>query len=121
MIAGIGTDIVAVGRITKLRPAAIARLLTPRETEYCRRFKNRQERTAGRFAAKEAILKALGTGLSSGITWHHIEILPDISGAPQATLTGAALERMSRLGATHCHVSISHQKKYAVAFAVIST
>ena len=119
MIVGIGTDIVEVGRIQKLRPAAVARLLTPQEAEYCSRFKNHQERTAGRFAAKEAILKALGTGLSSGIAWQQIEILPDASGAPQATLTGAALQRMSRLGATRCHVSISHQKKYAVAVALM--
>lgn len=119
MIKGIGTDIVLIARIRKLRPAAVTRLLTLKEREYCKRYANPHERIAGRFAAKEAILKAMGTGLSSGIAWHQIEVLPDSSGAPHATFSGAALRRIKIMGATRCHVSISHQGSYSVAFAVL--
>lgn len=119
MVAGIGTDITHIERIKKLSPEALDRILTERESEYCNRFQSPHERVAGRFAAKEAILKALGTGWSQGIGWQQIEILPDPSGAPQATLRGPALARLASLGATRCRVSISHQGDYAVAFAIL--
>lgn len=119
MIKGIGADITHMGRIKKLSQEATARILTEGESEYCRRFADPTERIAGRFAAKEAILKALGTGWSQGIGWKQIEILPDASGAPRAALSGAALERMRTLDATHCHITISHQGDYAIAFAVL--
>ncbi len=119
MVKGIGTDITHIERIKKLSLEALDRILTDQEAAYCRRFQAAHERIAGRFAAKEAILKALGTGWSQGIGWRQIEILPDDLGAPIVTLSGQALERMALLGATRCHVSISHQGDYAVAFAVI--
>lgn len=119
MVKGIGTDISHIERIKKMTPEAVSRILTDSETEYCRRFPDFHERVAGRFAAKEAILKALGTGWSQGIGWRQIEILPDPSGAPVAALAGKALERMRAMDATHCLVSISHQGGYAVAFAVV--
>jgi len=118
MITGVGTDIVLVERIGKLRPATLARLFTPAELAYCRRHAAADERIAGRFAAKEAILKALGTGLGRGARWHHIEILPDAHGAPRARFAGAVAKRLAAQGATRCHLSISHQGGYAVAFAV---
>jgi holo-[acyl-carrier protein] synthase len=121
MITGVGTDIVLVERIRKLRPAAVTRLLTPAERRYCRGYAASEERVAGRFAAKEAILKALGTGLSGGITWRQIEILPDAHGAPRAAFSGALAKRLRARGATRCHLSISHQGGYAVAFAVFET
>jgi holo-[acyl-carrier protein] synthase len=119
MIRGVGTDIVRVERIGKLRPAAVSRLLTPAEEKYCRAHADGDARVAGRFAAKEAILKALGTGLGSGIAWKQVEILPDEAGAPRASFSGTAARRMRALGATRCHLSISHDGAYAVAFAVI--
>ena len=119
MVIGIGTDICHIERIKKLAPEAVARILTPAEAEYCRRYAATHERIAGRFAAKEAILKAFGTGWSEGLGWGQIEILPDVSGAPLVTLSGAARAKMSELGATRCLVSISHQGEYAVAFAII--
>lgn len=119
MVKGIGTDISHIERIKKLAPEAVSRILTEPEAEYCGRYPAPHERVAGRFAAKEAILKALGTGWSQGIGWRQIEILPDASGAPVASLSGKALERMLSMGATHCLVSISHQGDYAVAFAVL--
>ncbi len=119
MVVGVGTDITAVERIKKLESETIARLLTPREIEYCLRFNPPHERIAGRFAAKEAILKALGTGWSRGLSWQHIEILPDPEGAPQVQLTEEASKRMLQLGAATCLVSISHEREYAVAFALL--
>jgi holo-[acyl-carrier protein] synthase len=119
MIKGIGTDISHIERIKKLTPEAVSRILTGPEAEYCNRYQVPNERIAGRFAAKEAILKALGTGWSQGLGWRQIEILPDAAGAPVVTLSGAAHEKLIALGATRCLVSISHQADYAVAFAVI--
>lgn len=119
MVIGIGTDITHIERIKKLSPDAVKRILTDREEEYCNRFQPPHERVAGRFAAKEAIFKALGTGWSQGIGWQQIEILPDPQGAPQATLSGPALAKLLALGATRCRVSISHQGEYAVAFAIL--
>lgn len=119
MVIGIGTDICHIERIKKSSPEAVARILTPAEAEYCGRYANPHERIAGRFAAKEAILKAFGTGWSEGLGWGQIEILPDAAGAPLVTLSGAAREKFAALGATRCLVSISHQGEYAVAFAVV--
>jgi holo-[acyl-carrier protein] synthase len=119
MVVGIGTDICHIERIKKLGPEAVARILTEAEAAYCGRYASPHERIAGRFAAKEAILKAFGTGWSGGLGWGQIEILPDASGAPQVALSGAAREKLLSLGATRCLVSISHQGDYAVAFAII--
>src|SRR5947207_2088249 len=119
MIVGIGTDIVNTERIRKLRPAAIARLLTAAEQKYCARYADPTERIAGRFAAKEAVLKAFGTGLAKGLSWRQIEILPDVQGAPKVSLSGRAAAQMRLLRATHCHVSISHDTTHAVAFVLL--
>ena len=119
MVKGIGTDITYLERIKKLSPEAVSRILTTPEVEYCQRFPVPHERIAGRLAAKEAVLKALGTGWGQGIGWQQIEILPDASGIPLVTFSGKALEKVQSIGATHCHVSISHQGDYAVAFAVL--
>ncbi len=119
MVVGIGTDIVSVQRIRDLSPGAVERFLTPEEQVYCLRHADPSERMAGRFAAKEAILKALGTGWALGLGWHQMEILPNEKGAPLVTLTGAAQQRMLFLGASHCLISISHEKLFAVAFAIL--
>jgi holo-[acyl-carrier protein] synthase len=118
MVIGIGTDIVSVDRIRTLSPAAVERVLTPEEAEYCRRQQDPAERIAGRFAAKEAVLKALGTGWAQGLGWQQLKILPNEYGAPVVTLTGAAERRLREIGATHCLVSISHESAFAVAFAM---
>ena len=119
MIVGIGTDIVRVERIRKLSPRAVARLLTDAEQEYCARHADPAERIAGRFAAKEAVLKAFGTGLARGMSWRQLEILPDPQGAPRISFSGKAASHMRLLRATHCHVSISHSSAAAVAFVVL--
>ena len=121
MILGVGTDIVLMARIRKLSPAAVTRLLTAREKKYCAKYGDASVHVAGRFAAKEAVLKAMGKGLSEGISWHHLEILPDPAGAPRVKFSGAALAHFKKLNATRCHLSISHQGEYAVAFAVLES
>lgn len=99
----------------------MARLLTPAERAYCAAHADPAERIAGRFAAKEAVLKALGTGLAGGASWKHVEILPDAAGAPRVTFHGAVARTLRARGATHCHISISHQGDYAVAFAILES
>jgi holo-[acyl-carrier protein] synthase len=113
LITGIGTDIVEIDRIARSveNPRFRARVFTEAEREYCDAFTG-AERYAGRFAAKEAIGKALGAGLS----WHDVEILRAENGAPVVHLQGEAARR---LGDGRVHVSISHSRNHAVAFAVV--
>jgi len=119
MVIGIGTDIVSIDRIQAMSEGAVARVLTADEAAYCAKYPRAGERIAGRFAAKEAILKALGTGWGQGLGWDQLEILPDELGSPRVTLRGEAHRRMLALGASHCFITISHEKTYAVAFAVL--
>jgi len=87
---------------------------TPAEQAYCR---GRAPQLAGRFAAKEAISKALGTGIRR-IHWLNIEILPNRAGAPRVTLHGPAEARFAAMGLTVMEVSISHSRDNAIAMAV---
>ena len=122
MIIGIGIDQVLIERIQKVSPKVLERFCTPAEREYCERFgEGRYERYAGRFAAKEAISKALGTGLSQGIGWQDMEILPTPSGAPEAHLHNAALLRADRLGAKRILISITHDRVTASAMALLES
>lgn len=120
MILGLGIDSVLIERIRAVSPRLFSRICTPGEQEYCESFgEGRFERYAGRFAAKEAISKALGTGIAQGINWTDLEILPSPSGAPVAVLHGAARERAQRMGATTVLVSITHDKSTAAAVCVL--
>jgi holo-[acyl-carrier protein] synthase len=96
------------------------RVFTERETAYCeKRKKAKYESYAARFAAKEAVMKALGTGMGDGVGWKHIEIVNDEKGKPHAVLTSGAKERYDAMGAKSMDVSVSHCGEYAVAYAVI--
>lgn len=121
MVVGIGIDSVRIERIRKVSDRLFERICTAAEREYCERFgpEGRHERYAGRFAAKEAVSKALGTGIAAGVNWTDIEVLPTPTGAPRVELHGAALEHMKRLRGERIHVSISHDKETAVAMAVL--
>ncbi len=95
------------------------RLLTPAELDYVRRYaKDIVPRLAGRFAAKEAILKVLGTGWRGQIAWRDMEILNDSSGRPEVRLTGECARVASSLGITQILVSITHTENYAAAHAL---
>jgi holo-[acyl-carrier protein] synthase len=122
MIIGIGIDQVQIERIRNVSPRLFTRVCTEAEREYCEKFGDGKfERYAGRFAAKEAISKALGTGIAAGVNWTDIEILPTPSGAPVARLHNAAAARMEQLGATRVHVSITHDKVTASAVGILET
>lgn len=121
MLVGIGTDIVSVPRIERLCARWGARFLnriyTPAEQAYCEKKADRAAHLAGRFAAKEAVLKALGTGrIGAGFT--DVEILNDGSGRPHVFLRGRAAYTAQAKGVRRVYVSIAHEGRTAVAFAV---
>ena len=122
MILAIGIDIVEVDRIQatvgRLGRPFLDRVFTPAEIGYCDGRAARFVHYAGRFAAKEAAMKALGTGWGEGVAWREVEILPSSTGAPQLVLHGVALERFKLLGASRSLVSISHTEVHAVAQVV---
>ena len=114
----IGVDLVDIDRIIgvleRFPQRFILRVLTDAEAAYCR---GRVERIAGRWAAKEAISKVLGLGVR-GVGWREIEILPNYAGAPQVRLHARAARRAETLGLEEVTVSISHERRMAVAVAV---
>ena len=124
MICGIGIDIVRIDRIRAIaerwQARFLDRLYTEPERRYCLARPAPYASFAGRFAAKEAVLKALGTGWSEGISWQDIQVLNDRTGRPRATVSGRVKMLMQRAGVTNIHVSLSHDADYAVAQAVLS-
>ncbi len=123
MIVGIGIDAVDVCRfknsMEKYGERMLARLFTPVEQEYCRRFVSPVEHFAVRFAAKEAFLKAIGTGKSHHIRWHDIEIVNENSGKPNLVIYGEAAKICNELGGRTLCVSLSHSQQVAVAVVII--
>jgi len=123
MIEGIGTDIADIARFQRFldegNQALLKRLFTSRELDYCMARKTCSASLAGRFAAKEACLKALGTGLSNGISWHDLEIVNNAQGRPEMVLTGTAAELAASRGISSVHLSISHDGGNAIAMVVL--
>ena len=122
-ILGHGIDIVETARIRKLMDdhgqRFLDRCFTPDEQAYCARNPKRYvEHLAGRFAAKEAILKVLGTGWRGGIAWTDMEILPEPSGQPKLKLSGETLRIATERGISRWHLSISHIETHATASAI---
>jgi len=117
-----GIDIVECARIERIwqnhGQAFLDRVYTPAEQEYCINCKTPALRLAGRFAAKEAVLKALGTGWRGAIEFRDIEALPDPLGKPLVTLHRKTADLARTLGIDHILVSISHAGEYAVASAI---
>ena len=116
----VGVDIVEIERIGTLLvqhgDLFLNRVYTPAEVGYCG---GRPSALAARFAAKEAVLKALGTGVQ-GVGWREVEVFSDQNGKPQVALHGRARARAETLGMTHFAISLSHSRAYAVAFVVAS-
>lgn len=123
MIIGIGTDIVSVQRIEKaverFGERFINRVFTEDETSCCDGKKEKAQYLAGRFAAKEAVLKALGTGISNGIWFKDVEVARVHGKRPEITLHGKGKEMAESLGVKNIHISISHDGGIATAFAVV--
>jgi len=121
-IIGIGTDIVECLRIGRMieqhGELFLTRVYTPREIRYCQARKNATEHFAGRWAAKEAILKCLGTGWRKGLCWTDMEIRNDTNGAPKLHLGGAAKDRAQGMRIADVLITISHCRAYATACAI---
>jgi holo-[acyl-carrier protein] synthase len=119
LIVGLGVDIAEVQRvqaaIERRGTPFLRRVYTPKEIEYCERFKNKFERYAGRFAAKEAAMKALGTGWRNGVRWVDIEVLREKSGRPTIALSGESAKIADRLGVKWISLSITHTETQALA------
>ncbi|ARD21564.1 MULTISPECIES: holo-ACP synthase [Shewanella] len=124
-IKGLGTDIVEINRIeqqyARLGDKLAKRVLTPVELQVYIASSAPHRFLAKRFAAKEAAAKALGTGIGRGVSFQHIHISNNDSGAPQVSFTDGALARMHELGATSGHLTIADEQHYAVATVVIES
>jgi holo-[acyl-carrier protein] synthase len=122
MIVGLGLDIAEVDRIeASIRRhgrAFVERIFTPAEIAYCERHRNRAERFAGRFAAKEAAMKALGTGWANGVRWVDIEVVHEAGGKPALKLSGASREIAGRLGVKNIALTITHSGNTALAMVI---
>jgi holo-[acyl-carrier protein] synthase len=121
MIQGIGIDIIEIDRIANAvkRELFVQRVFTPGEQLYCdQRGVQRAASYAARFAGKEAVVKAFGTGLVEG-SFQDIEILPDDKGCPQVKLRGFFAEFAQRLGVRQIHISLTHAREYAAAHAIL--
>ncbi len=117
---GIGNDITEIARIEqsieRFSERFISRIFTAKEQEYClRNRKNSAQHFAARFAAKEAVVKALGTGFRKGISWLDIEIINDANGKPTVTLSKKILDSV---GDITIMISLSHSRDYATAVAI---
>jgi len=121
-IVGIGSDIVECVRIRRMiaqhGELFLRRVYTDREIRYCQSRRYAAEHFAGRWAAKEAVLKAFGTGWRRGISWRDIEIRNDPAGRPCVAVRGRAKEVALALKLTDVLISISHCRTHAVAYAV---
>jgi holo-[acyl-carrier protein] synthase len=125
VIVGMGIDVAEVDRIRTVVEAQAERFLkrvyTPAEVAYCEQFKNKYERYAGRFAVKEAAMKALGTGWSRGVRWVDVEVVRQRGGRPTLELKGEAKNIADRMGVKHIAVSITHTSAQAFAQVIFES
>jgi len=123
MIVGTGIDIAEVPRIeasiARFGDRFLHRIFTEAEIRYCESKANRVERYAARFAAKEAAMKAIGTGWNHGVTWRNVEVCRQPEGSPTIAFHGKAAEFAAKLGAVHVALSLSHTKEYAIAQVIL--
>jgi holo-[acyl-carrier protein] synthase len=117
-VLSVGVDLIEIERIARALERwgdrFLSHVYTPAEVEYCR---NHVPELAARFAAKEAVSKALGTGLR-GVTWREMEVWSDGRGKPMVRLHGRAEKRAEHLGLEEFAISLSHSRRYAIAFVV---
>jgi len=123
MIFGTGIDIAEVPRIeasiARFGDRFLRRIFTEAEIRYCESKANRVERYAARFAAKEAAMKAIGTGWNHGVTWRDVEVCRQPGSRPTIAFHGKAAEFATKLGAVHVALSLSHTKEYAIAQVIL--
>jgi holo-[acyl-carrier protein] synthase len=125
MILGTGVDIVSVGRVRGIlqrqKTRFVERVFTPGEQGYCNTHRDPAPHYAVRFAAKEALLKALGTGWSSGIRWIDVEVQREEGKAPVIRIHGQAARIAARMQVRAIHASLSHSEENAVATVVLES
>jgi holo-[acyl-carrier protein] synthase len=123
MLLGLGTDLIETRRveqsIDRFGDRFLERIFSPREIAYCKRKKNAAESFAARFAAKEAGAKALGTGISRGVTWKDFEVKRETSGRPSLHLSGRAAELAVAIGVKRIQLSLTHSRDLAMAVVVV--
>lgn len=123
MILGTGIDIIEVARVAssveRFGDRFLQRILRPPEIEYCLRHREPAPYIAARFAAKEAISKAFGTGISAALGWQAMEIAKRESGEPYVILHDEGKELWTQRAAQRLHVSLSHTQHYASAVAIL--
>jgi len=125
LIIGMGVDLAEVQRIRaaieRRGQRILLRLFTAQERAYCERSRNRYERYAGRFAAKEAAMKALGTGWRSGVRWVDLEVVRQPGGRPVMMLHGEARKIGERMGVQHIAMTITHTETQALAQVIFES
>ena len=125
MIVGTGIDIAEVHRIAatieRFGRRFLERVFTPDEIRYCESKVNKAERFAGRFAAKEAAMKAIGTGWSRGVTWRDVEVTRAPGGRPSVAFHNKAAEFFNKLGAVRAQLSITHTDQLAMAQVILES
>jgi holo-[acyl-carrier protein] synthase len=122
VIKGIGIDTIELARIARVYAAYpqrfLDRIFATEEKAYALRYKDPVPRLAARFAAKEACMKALGTGWNHGVRWRDIVVVNDKTGKPALELRGKARARFDRLAAERVYISITHDREHATAFVI---
>ena len=123
MIVGLGVDMEEITRlgeaIKRHGRTFLERIFTPAEIAYCERHRDAVERYAARFAAKEATMKALGTGWGRGVRWRDIEVTRQPGGRPSIVLHGVAREHAEHMGSRHVSLSITHTGNFALAEVIL--
>jgi holo-[acyl-carrier protein] synthase len=123
MVLGVGTDLMETKRIEvsidRFGERFLERVFTTGEIAYCLRKKNAAESFAARFAAKEAGAKALGTGISRGVTWKELEVRREANGRPTLHLSGRAAELAGAMGVRRMQLSLTHSRELAMAVVVV--
>ncbi|MBN1571074.1 MAG: holo-ACP synthase [Acidobacteria bacterium] len=123
MIIGTGVDVVEImrfrGVLERLKDRFILRVFTPGEQQFCNAHRDPVPHYAARFAAKEALFKALGTGWARGVTWLDVEVLRVRQDAPSMVLHGEAQRLSASMGTGRIHLSLSHSEQWAVAMVIL--
>ncbi len=123
MVLGVGTDMIEIERveesIERYGERFLARVFTPEEIAYCQQKRNSAESFAARFAAKEAGAKALGTGISRGVSWKEIEVRRVMGERPTLHWSGRAAERAEAMGIHSVELSLTHSRTVAMAMVMV--
>lgn len=122
MIAGIGIDIIEINRIRRVleqNPAFRQKVYSGLEIAYCETKADPSLSYAARFAAKEAFMKALGTGWNHEVSWVEIETVVEEKSAPRLVISGRTKQTLESRNISNCHLSLSHEKDYSVACVIL--